>query len=99
MNDFERGSITVSLVMVSPKGVATAWGHSESGACVEFSSDTAAMIQLFHTLRNSSRDTAHHPVVVDAAEYCGVHEIPPSQCPLHMLPDIPPDSIVAFSPY
>lgn len=91
--------ITVSIVMVPPQGESKAWGHTEKGACVEFTGTRQSMLNLYQWLRSAGRDTPPASVVVSAADWQDLHEISRGECPIHVLPEIEPGSAIAFAPY
>ncbi|HEV7180737.1 MAG TPA: hypothetical protein VGN11_12765 [Candidatus Baltobacteraceae bacterium] len=92
-------TIVVNVVMVPPAGTGTAYGHTESDVCVQFTNATKAMLALFHELRAAGREVPPRTVSVDAGEWKDVRAIDRAECPIHMLPEIPPGSAVAFAPY
>lgn len=91
--------VTVAVVMVPPAGDGKAWGHTESGTCVEFTGEKASLIALFHDLRAAGRRQPALPVIVDAAVWRNVRTIERTECPIHALPHIEEGSAVAFAPY
>ena len=91
--------IVVSVVTVPPRGKPKAYGHTLAGACVEFTNAAGPMLALFHRLRNAGREERPQAVIVNAGEWQAVREIPPAECPVHALPEIPPGSEVPFAPY
>lgn len=95
----KRSGITVSIVMVPPRGTPKAWGHTESGACVEFTNARDAMLSLYHRLRMAGRESPPSAVIVDPEDFQNIQEIPRTECPIHVLPEIAPGSAIAFAPY
>jgi len=57
------------------------------------------MLTLYHRLRIAGRETPPSSVIVDAAGFENIQELPRSECPIHVLPEIAPGSAVAFAPY
>lgn len=99
-NRTEKGAdITVSIVMVPPAGAAKAWGHDESGACIQFTGSKDAMLRLYRRLREAGRAVPPAPLVVNTDSFQDPTEIARSECPIHVLPEIAPGSAIAFAPY
>lgn len=98
---FERrtGPLTVNVVMVPPRGEGRGYGHLRDGLCVEFTAARKTMLQLFHRLREAGKQPSAPALEIDAAGVNGVRRIERSECPIHMLPEIPPGTAVAFAPY
>ena len=103
VTDFEplgnSDEITVGIVMVPPRGAPHGWGHTASGACVQFTNSREAMLQLYHRLREAGRTTPVTPLVIDAHEIADIRTISRGECPIHVLPEIAPGTAVAFAPY
>jgi len=59
----------VSLVMVPPGRQGKGWGHTGTGACVEFSHSRETMLRLYHRLRIAGRQSPAEAVTVDGSDF------------------------------
>lgn len=91
------GEIQVQMVVVPPAGAGKAWGHDDAGNCVLVEGERVRMLELFHRLRDASRE--RRPLSVLSDTVSNVTKIDRAACPTHSLPEAPPESYVAWAPY
>jgi hypothetical protein len=94
-----RGSIEIQIVVVPPNGKAVAYGHDVRGNCVSVYGERPAMLELFHRLRAAGRMSPAPKVQLNTDDGTVIALLERGTCPIHMLPEIPDGSSVAWAPY